>query len=755
MKHSYCPVFEHNKNACTGALIRMAGLGLRALPVYAGAPDGGTACGTNAVAFGPALVFYPLFQALWRVLLVFLWLVALLPAAQAEVFSWSPAGSLSGTTQTMQTVTLQTGEVLSVGGNGTPFVADYLARTDLFDPGTGAWSAVGNMAQGRVFFGLNLLQTGKVLATAGYGPGFVLLNSAEVYDPITKNWSAAANLQQARRDHVTVTLADGRVLVAGGQAFSVILQSVEIYDPATDTWAWGPSLPVPLLGAQAVLLPATGRVLFMGGAVGPGTLGGAYIYDPVANSWSVVTSPAEKRWGHTLTLLPSGQVLAVGGTDISSATMIGNAEVYDPATNLWSPAGHLATPRRVHTATLLDSGKVLVVGGSKNSLPLSSAELYDPATGLWLPAGSTGIARSSHGAARLLNDRVLIFGGWDGSNYHAGAQISTLNWTASTAVDTHATISPSGAVPVPEGTPGVFTVGAQTGYRVTGVSGTCGGTLSGATFTTSAVIGDCSLSVASTINTYAIATTAVPVVGGSVTCSPVVVEHGGSATCIATPQSGYVFAAFGGDCSGLTCQLSNVQSQRSVLATFLQKEYAAPLPGTATTARASISGGNAGCALASAQWVTAASIGGNLPANANAALPGFRFSSTDCGASASITLKLQFPYAFPSGTVLYKYGPKTPGAISSTWFALPGATLSADGLIFTYTLDDNGVGDSNPAVGLIDDPVLPVPPKSGAQGIPTLSEWSLWILLLALGGLGINAVRRQNASSAPALFSEV
>ncbi|MBV5307786.1 DUF1566 domain-containing protein, partial [Chromatium okenii] len=78
---------------------------------------------------------------------------------------------------------------------------------------------------------------------------------------------------------------------------------------------------------------------------------------------------------------------------------------------------------------------------------------------------------------------------------------------------------------------------------------------------------DCTvtMSVAKTVNanftataTYSITATANPIAGGSVSCSPNPVISGNTANCTATPNTGYTFSHFSGDCNGATCALTNV-----------------------------------------------------------------------------------------------------------------------------------------------------------------------------------------------------
>ena len=68
--------------------------------------------------------------------------------------------------------------------------------------------------------------------------------------------------------------------------------------------------------------------------------------------------------------------------------------------------------------------------------------------------------------------------------------------------------------------------------------------------------------------TYAIAASANPVAGGTVACAPNPVLSGSTSVCTATPNAGYTFTGWSGDCSGTTCNLANVTAAKSVTANF-------------------------------------------------------------------------------------------------------------------------------------------------------------------------------------------
>ncbi|NVN90739.1 MAG: hypothetical protein HXX11_09040 [Desulfuromonadales bacterium] len=193
------------------------------------------------------------------------------------------------------------------------------------------------------------------------------------------------------------------------------------------------NLPAPLAlpsarhGHSMTLLP-NGKVLVLGG----GSVNNA-VLDLSADVWSDVSKPADIIH-HAATLLPNGNVLVTGGLKDTS-TSLNAARVYDPIANAWSDLASMSVPRHMHTATLLPNGKVLVAGGysNQNGGGQQSAELYDPATNSWSTAEDMPGIRYGAAAILLQNGKVLVAGGSDGSSDLKSALLydpDTNIWTA-------------------------------------------------------------------------------------------------------------------------------------------------------------------------------------------------------------------------------------------------------------------------------------------------------------------------------------
>jgi galactose oxidase-like protein/Kelch motif protein len=323
-------------------------------------------------------------------------------AASAEARdTWSPAGGMTtgrfGPTETL----LPNGKVLVTGGGS--------AAAELYDPAKDAWSPAASMANLRRAHTATLLLNGKVLVVGRNSDNPLFAGAQpELYDPANDTWSSTGGMTMPLREgHTATLLADGDVLVAGGQTTAGATASAERYHPATDAWSPAADMPSARIGHTATLL-AGGKVLVAGGSSAAGPTAGADLYDPKSDTWTPAADMAVARLRHTATRLANGTILVSGGDANAGAA---SAEIYHPAGNTWSRAPDMSKRRSLATATLLSSGKVLVAGGHTGAAPAASAELYDPARNAWSAAASMAIGRYAHAAVQLANGKVLVTGG--------------------------------------------------------------------------------------------------------------------------------------------------------------------------------------------------------------------------------------------------------------------------------------------------------------------------------------------------------
>ena len=339
--------------------------------------------------------------------------------ARAQSGSFTPTGDLATARSQHSATLLPNGNVLIAGGvqsssNGTR----VLASNELYDPTSGRFIPAAKMTTTRRLHTATLLPDGRVLIAGGYGGDNSAwgapLASAELYDPSLDRFTKTGDLITARGFHTALLLPGGQVLIVGGFGVGTYPNNMalaELYDPTLGTFT--PAGAYVGRGAcdfcaPSVLL-ADGTVLF------PGQYP-AQVYDRRTNAFTLTGTMIDDH--SAATLLLNGNVLLAGGE--SDFGRSATAELYDPTIGAFSPTASMTTRRVWHSLTLLPTGLVLATGGETDSCggmwcgfagTIRSAELYDPSAGAFQTTGDMTTAREGHTATVLADGRVLLVGG--------------------------------------------------------------------------------------------------------------------------------------------------------------------------------------------------------------------------------------------------------------------------------------------------------------------------------------------------------
>jgi hypothetical protein len=167
--------------------------------------------------------------------------------------------AIGGRTATL----LLNGNVLVTGGAPSFFDTsgfESFSAAEIYDSRAGAFTATGNMTTGRFSHAAALLPDGTVLVTGGRFDGRTdeVNTTGELYNPGTGAFFAAGDMVSGRVGHQATLLNDGRVLITGGSKNAQVLDSAEIYTP-------------PVLVSPPVLLSLSGDGRGQGAILHAGT----------------------------------------------------------------------------------------------------------------------------------------------------------------------------------------------------------------------------------------------------------------------------------------------------------------------------------------------------------------------------------------------------------------------------------------------------------------------------------------------------
>ncbi len=146
-------------------------------------------------------------------------------------------------------------------------------------------------------------------------------------------------------------------------------------------------------------------------------------------------------------------------------------------------------------------------------------------------------------------------------------------YTVTPSAGANGAISPSTAQKVVDGETTTFTVTPDTGYSTASVTGTCGGNLTGTTYTTNPITDDCTVDATFVINTYTLTYTAGA--NGTITgTTPQTVDYGTDGTAVtASPDTGYHFVDWSDASTANPRTDTGVTSDVTVTANFAINTY--------------------------------------------------------------------------------------------------------------------------------------------------------------------------------------
>jgi len=352
-----------------------------------------------------------------RVCLLLIGLTALVSGAFAQTGRWQTL-PYTMPINPVHTALLYNGKVLIVSGSGN-VAGNTNFQAALWDPQAGTittqpvtWDMFCN--------GMVVLPDGRPFVMGGtlqYDPFHGELKTA-TYDPSTNTFTNQQSMAHGRWYPTGTVLGDGRTMIFSGlNETGGTNTSVEFYS-ASSGWSAAFAAPwTPPLYPRMHVLP-NGNVFYSGSTTG------SSIFNPATHTWTInvaFTNYSGTRTYGSSVLLPltpannyTPKVIILGGGSPSTST----TEIIDlsAATPRWVNGPSMSQPRIEMNATILPSGQILALGGSLNDEDTNTAspnaDLYDPATNTFSPAGAMVYARLYHSVSLLMPDgTVWVAGG--------------------------------------------------------------------------------------------------------------------------------------------------------------------------------------------------------------------------------------------------------------------------------------------------------------------------------------------------------
>ena len=146
---------------------------------------------------------------------------------------------------------------------------DFKRTAEVFDPATGAWTSVPEMAQKRAGAAACLLESGDVMVVGGFSDSHTRRCDAELFDPVTMTWRSVqiSHMNFVRGTPGCAAVPGGAIVVGGlveeegGEGIQQRYQQTnatnELYDEESGKWLKLPhAMAKPRVTCRLITLPA-------------------------------------------------------------------------------------------------------------------------------------------------------------------------------------------------------------------------------------------------------------------------------------------------------------------------------------------------------------------------------------------------------------------------------------------------------------------------------------------------------------------
>jgi galactose oxidase len=298
--------------------------------------------------------------------------------------------------------------------NGKVLFWGHWGEPQVWDPVTQTFTQVTGPAE--LFCAGHALTTdGRVVVAGGHISDNHGLPDMSIFSPGSQSWSQTTPMQRGRWYPTNTTTGNGEVvIIAGRDEAGTQVTIPEIWSP-TGAIRQLTTAPLSLPYYPRMFLAPNGKLFYAGE-----NQRSRWLKITGTGAWS---SGPNRLYGTrdygAAVMYDEGKILYVGGGRTTNT-----AETIDllQASPTWQWTGAMAYQRRHHNAVLLPTGDVLVVGGLSGtafndlSTAVHPAEIWNPTSGVWTTLASNTVNRGYHTTAILLPDaRVLLTGSGDGA----------------------------------------------------------------------------------------------------------------------------------------------------------------------------------------------------------------------------------------------------------------------------------------------------------------------------------------------------